>query len=61
MTEANAAGLPLTPELLFEHQTIAELSQPDADRFRLRAARTDAVRIEHEVECHSHPSLDSEP
>jgi acyl-coenzyme A synthetase/AMP-(fatty) acid ligase len=26
VSQANAAGLPLTPELLFEHQTIAELA-----------------------------------
>ena len=28
VSQANAAGLPLTPELLFEHQTIAELAAP---------------------------------
>jgi hypothetical protein len=26
VTRANAAGLPMTPEMLFEHQTVAELA-----------------------------------
>ena len=60
VTEANAAGLPLTPELLFEHQTIAELAAR-CGSVPAEGGPTDAVRIEYEVECHSHPSLDSEP